>query len=319
MPLTYPNDATFNVNNFSVIASTQYDNTGTNTEFVLPLSVSSLGQILPYADGILQDFVSYDLDAFNGLNYSNVVFNNPLFASNLTIKVITVPDSFFTNITVPITAVLDYSNTVPVTVRSNTYIVDGIRTTFALPVVSNGNSKDNIIVTRNGVNQDQTTFTFPSASLNIYGIDMLSPPLIDEILELRIFDGGSNKYTRKTSIADRKADKGYSYTSEPQVKTTSFIAGYEKRRLITRRLKRKWTFGYTNITGIEKEAIEYFYRAVNGTFQSFSFDLSHLNYSGLATVVFDSSPQFTSVLSASATDLSQNFYTVGMVFREVDD
>ena len=108
------------------------------------------------------------------------------------------------------------------------------------------------------------------------------------------------------------------FRSEPEVKSTKFIAGYEKRRLITRRLKRKWEFSYTNINGIEKEAIETFYRERSGTFEAFSFDLSHLNEQGLVTVVFDSGPKITNVLSGSPNDLTQNFYTVNMVFREVD-
>ena len=43
-----------------------------------------------------------------------------------------------------------------------------------------------------------------------------------------------------------------------------------------------------------------------------------LNEQGLVTVVFDSGPKITNVLSGSPNDLTQNFYTVNMVFREVD-
>lgn len=319
MVAVYPNDAIYNVSNFSTIASTQYNNTNTQTEFVLPASVTAVGQILPYSDGILQDASTYDLSSYNGTNYSNVVFTGPLYASNLTLKVVSVPSSFFVWETYLSTAVTTYSNTTPVTIRSNVYLVDGTRTTFALPLISNTTNKDAIIVARSGVTQSQNEFTFPSATLNIYGIDLLEAPLTNEIVEIRVFDSGTQKYVRRSGLNGRKADKGYSYTREADVKTTKFIAGYEKRRLNTRRLRRKWSFSYNNINGIDKEAIDSFYLSRNGTYESFSFDLTHLNESGLATVVFDAPPQITNVLAASANDLAKNYYNVTMQFREVDD
>jgi hypothetical protein len=319
MVATYPTDAVFNVNSFSTIGSVQYNNTNTTTEFILPTSITNIGQVLPFADGVLQDATTYTLTAYNGISYSNIAFNAPLYTSNLTLKTISVPNYFYINQLGLSTALLTFSNTAPVTIRSNTYVVDGIRTTFPLPLLANGSNKDNILVTRNGVNQDQTQFTYPSATLNIYGIDMLVAPLAEEVVEVRYFDSGTNRYTRRTSMASRKADKGFSYTREAEVKTSKFIAGYEKRRLVTRRLKRKWNFNYTNINGIEKEAIEAFYRDRNGPYEAFSFDLSHLNEQGLVTVIFDSPPQVTNVLSGSPNDLTQNFYNVTMNFREVDD
>lgn len=319
MVSTYPQDATFNVNNFTTVASVQYNNTLATTEFILPTSVTGDGQILPFADGVLQDATTYNVGTPIGTSYSNVIFNSPLYASNLTIKVISVPNYFYVNQFSLNTALLDYSNTTPVTIRGNTYVTDGIRTTFALPLVSNSSSKDTILISRNGVQQSSGDFTFPSATLGIYGVDLLDAPHSEEVLEIRVFDSGSNKYTRKTSMASRKADKGFSYTREPAVKINKFIAGYEKRRLITRRLQRKWDITYTNINGIEKEAIEMFYQARSGTYEAFSFDLSHLNENGLATVRFDSAPKITNVLSGSTNDMTQNFYTVSMTLQEVND
>lgn len=319
MTATYPTDAVFNVNSFSTVGSVQYNSTGATTEFILPSSVTNVGQILPFADGVLQDATTYSLTTFNGVTYSNVAFNSPLYASNLTIKTISVPSYFYINQLSLATALLDFSNTTPVTIRGNTYVVNSSRTTFPLPLLANGSNKDNILVIRNGVAQSQDQFTYPSSTLGIYGVDLLDAPLNDEVLEIRYFDSGTNRYTRRTSMASRKADKGFSYSREAEVKTSKFIAGYEKRRLVTRRLKRKWNFQYTNINGIEKEAIEAFYRDRNGPFEAFSFDLSHLNEQGLVTVIFDTPPQVTNVLSGSPNDLTQNFYNVTMVFREVDD
>ena len=319
MVATYPTDAVYNVNNFSTVASTQYNNTNTQTEFVLPTAVTAVGQILPYSDGVLQDASTYDLGNYSGITYSNIVFSGALWASNLTLKVVSVPSSFFVWENYLTTAVTTYSNTVPVTIRSNVYLVNGIRTIFALPVLSNSTNKDSIIVARSGVTQSQSEFTFPSATLGIYGIDMIEAPKSDEVLEIRVFDSGIQKYVRRAGLGGRKADKGYSYTREADVKTTKFIAGYEKRRLNTRRLRRKWNFTYTNINGLDKEAIDSFYLSRNGTYESFSFDLSHINESGLATVVFDTPPQITNVLAASASDFTQNYFNVTMQFREVDD
>ncbi len=319
MTAVYPRDAVFNVNNFSTIASVQYNGTGSTTEFILPVPAMSVGQVLAFADGVVQDSTIYDLTEHNGINYSNVEFGTPLYASNLTIKVISVPNWFYVNDKALTVSLVSYSNSTPVTIRSNTYVVDGVQTTFALPITSNTSNKDSIFVVRNGVQQSATDFTFPSATLNIYGVDLLDPPLTNEIMEIRVFDSGENKYVRKTSIASRKVDKGFSTNRESAVRRIAFIAGYEKRRLITRRMKRIWNFSYTNITGIEKEAIEAFYLARSGDFESFSFDLSHLNEQGFVTVRFDQPITITNVLSASQDDLMQNFYNVTVSLKEVDD
>jgi hypothetical protein len=319
MVAVYPTDAIYNVTNFSTVASVQYNNTNSQTEFVLPTTVTAVGQILPYSDGVLQDATTYDLGAYNGTTYSNIVFAGALYASNLTLKVISVPSSFFIWEEHITTAVATFSNTTPTTIRSNVYLVNGIRTTFALPAVSNTSNKDAIIAVRSGVTQSQSDFTFPSATLGIYGIDFLEAPLANETVEIRVFDTGARKYVRKTGLGNRKADRGYSYSRTDDVNVTKFIAGYEKRRLNSRRLKRKWNFGYTNINGMDKEAIDSFYRDRNGSYESFSFDLDHINESGLATVVFESPPQITNVIAASPSDLTQNYYNVTIVLREVDD
>jgi hypothetical protein len=319
MTAVYPTDAVFNVNNFSVTGSVQYNNTGSTTEFILPTSITGVAQLLPFADGVLQDATTYSLSTFNGVSYSNVIFDSSLYAANLTLKTISVPSYFYVLQSALVTAVLDYNNTVPVTIRGNTYVVNGTRTTFALPLVSNVTSKDAIIIARNGITQSQDTFTFPSSTLNIYGVDLAEAPLAEETVEIRVFDSGTKRYTRKTSMADRKVDRGYSYTRESDVKVNKFIAGYEKRKLFSRRLRRKWNLSYTSISGVEKEAIDNFYIARSGMYEAFSFDLSHLNESGFATVVFDAPPQITNLISGTSYDLTQSYFNVTMVLREVDD
>ena len=75
---------------------------------------------------------------------------------------------------------------------------------------------------------------------------------------------------------------------------------------------------YTNITGVERTAIENFYNARSGTFESFSFDLSHLNESGTISARFDGDLSITQVLS-SGLSLTENIYSVGFKLKETYD
>ena len=104
----------------------------------------------------------------------------------------------------------------------------------------------------------------------------------------------------EVSLADRKPDKGI--TAERIFDTISFNsqAGYEKRRLRSRRSKRNYSINYTNITGVEKSAIENFYNARSGEFEAFTFDLSHINESGNITTRFDGPLSITQVLSTGS-------------------
>ena len=123
---------------------------------------------------------------------------------------------------------------------------------------------------------------------------------------------------RFTSMIDRKPDKGFSTGEQFDVTTFTSQAGYEKRRLKSRRSKRNYSLNYTNITGIEKTAIEEFYRSRSGTFEAFTFDLSHINDSGTINARFDGSLNTTQVLSRG-TALVDNFYTMTFNLKEVFD
>ena len=70
--------------------------------------------------------------------------------------------------------------------------------------------------------------------------------------------------------------------------------------------------------GIGKRAIDEFYTARSGEFESFTFDLGHINESGTATVRFDGPLNVTQVLGASA-NLRDNFYTVSFKLQETFD
>jgi hypothetical protein len=121
-----------------------------------------------------------------------------------------------------------------------------------------------------------------------------------------------------TSMADRRPDRGYATQQEYNTIIFESESGYEKRRLRSRRAKRSYDLKYTNITGLEKYAIERFYAERSGTFESFYLDLSHLNEVGTVRVRFDGAVKVDHVLSAGS-NLLQNFYSVSFTLKETYD
>ncbi len=119
-------------------------------------------------------------------------------------------------------------------------------------------------------------------------------------LSIRVFDAEVSTLDRFNSMADRKPDKGFS--SQRKFDTISFESqsGYEKRRLRSRRSKRSYDLTYTNVTGIEKTAIENFYNARSGEFEAFTFDLTHLNEAGTITTRFEGPLTVNQVHSAGS-------------------
>ena len=140
----------------------------------------------------------------------------------------------------------------------------------------------------------------------------------DDTLSVRVFDSSVTVGDRFNSMADRKPDSGFSTSKKFEVSTFKSQAGYEKRRLKSRRGLRAYDLQYTNISGIERTAIENFYNARSGEFESFSFDLSHLNESGTISTRFDGDLQISQVLSAG-TSLTENFFTVSFKLQETYD
>ena len=137
-------------------------------------------------------------------------------------------------------------------------------------------------------------------------------------LSIRVFDGTVDTQDRFSSMADRKPDKGFSIDTTFDVATFSSQSGYEKRRLKSRRSKRQFQIQYSNLHGIGKRAIDDFYKARSGNFESFTFDLAHLSESGTATVRFEGPLKVQQVLSASS-NLRDNFFSVSFTLNEVFD
>jgi len=154
-----------------------------------------------------------------------------------------------------------------------------------------------------------------TTTATVIGGSPLGSIFSQDTLSVRVFDSSVTISDRFNSMADRKPDGGFGTEKVFDVTTFKSQAGYEKRRLNTRRPLRAYNLAYTNISGVERTAIENFYNARSGTFESFTFDLSHLNESGTITTRFDGALQINQVLS-SGPSLTENFYTVTFKLQE---
>ena len=118
-----------------------------------------------------------------------------------------------------------------------------------------------------------------------------------------------------TSMTDRRPDKNYSTQKAYSSIEFTSQAGYSKRRLRTRRPTRDYSLTYTNVNGLQKQAIENFYTARSGEFESFRLDLSHVGDEGSLIVRFDGSLSVRHVHSGESNVLN-NFYTVSFKLVE---
>lgn len=132
--------------------------------------------------------------------------------------------------------------------------------------------------------------------------------------------GAVGDFTTDTfsSMSDRKPDRGFSTKRAYDVINFVSEAGYERRSLRTRRPKRTFDLEYTNIDGLVKQAIENFYNARSGSFESFTLNLEHLGMSGSATVRFDGDLGIQQVKSGSSNVL-QDIYSVSFTLKETFD
>lgn len=171
-------------------------------------------------------------------------------------------------------------------------------------------------VNSNPVYDFDSSFTVPRTALT-----KIYRPLSNvDSLTIRSFGGTVETFDRFTSMADRKPDRGFQTSTEFDTIEFTSQAGYEKRRLRSRRSKRDFDLSYTNISGVEKTAIEQFYRARSGSFETFTFDLTHINETGTIQARFDGPLSIQHVFSGAAnSSLENNFYTVTFKLKEVYD
>ena len=168
-----------------------------------------------------------------------------------------------------------------------------------------------------GASLQPVTNTHPDV-INVQSGAPLSSDVVADTLSIRVVTAAVQTQDRFTSMTDRRPDKGISSSRTFDVNTFASQAGYEKRRLRSRRSKRDYNLTYTAITGVEKTAIENFYTARSGEFESFSFDLSHINETGTITTRFNGPLSIEQTYSTGAL-LTENFYTVSFSLQEVFD
>jgi len=312
---TYPDDAVFDIEtSFSVIGTTQYTNTSTDVSFNLPSSVSFEGEIFAITDGVTQSTSSF----YVSNNNSTINFYIPPNAANLTIKTLSIPARFKKLVSETGTFSVTYSNNNPVTNNANNYLIDGVTTSWALPLNSTSTQKPSIFVFVNGVNQSDNSFVFPSSVLGDQGID-IDPPIpayANTFLDIRTINNSISFTDRCNSMADKKPDKGYTESRKFDVATFESQAGYEKRRLLSRRAKREYQLTYSVLSGVEKQALENFYNERSGTFEDFIFNLSHINEPGTVNVRFEGDLQFNHI-GSRGTNVQDQFYSVSIKLKEV--
>ena len=322
----YPDDAVISANAFATLngGTAVYNNTSSNTVFPLPITVSYVGEVLVTVGGILQTVDSYYLSNNNG----SISFYAAPDATEMVIRCIDLPARFRKLRSAPTLEVyhVKYSNTAFTTVGSNSYILNGVQLSFPIPEVSLGQTieANAMFVTISGVMQDQSNYTYPSSVLGLNGIDFDEAPgrsvnnnssFIDTVLEIRTFVTESVFTTRFTDMRDRKPNNGFMVTNQFNVSKYSTQVGYEKRRLLSRRQKRSYQLTYTAVSGIEKEAVENFYRGRSGEYETFTFDLTHINDTGTVRTRFNGPLEIQQVIS-SGTSLTQNFYNIRFNLQE---
>jgi hypothetical protein len=320
---TYPDDATVSLTAFGTVGLKTYNSTGGTVEFPLPSTVSFAGEVIVTIDGVIQDVSSYYLSNSGG----SVTFIAAPNATELVFRTIDLPPRFRITRSYPAVYYAHYSNTSATIIDSNTYLLNGVATTFSLPTTALGkfgeNYANSIFVTLSGVLQNQDAFTYPSATLGLNGIDLPEAPALatggedvaNATLEVRTLIPQVDSTGRFADMRDRKPSNGFTMDREFSTKKYESQAGYEKRRLMSRRSRRTFELTYTNISGVEKQAIEDFYIARNGEFETFTFDLDHINSAGTVRTRFDGPIQIEQVISAGSA-LTQNFYSVKITLRE---
>lgn len=313
--VTYPTDAVFDLqNSFSVVGSVTYSSTASETTFNLATPANFIGEVFAISDGITQATTSYYLSN----NNSTINFYAAPNSSNLTLKTISIPSRFQKVRDIDATYVVTYSNSAAVAVNGNSYIINGEQTSWSLPVGASVSSKGPIFVYVNGVAQSTDSYTFPSATLDTQGIDIdpAIPGLANAVLEIKTINNQVVFTDRCNSMADKYPDKGFQESKQFDVSTFESQAGYEKRRLLSRRAKRDYTLTYTAISGVEKQALENFYNERSGTFEDFDFDLTHINQIGTVRVRFDNDLQYQH-LGSRGTALKDQYYKVQIKLKEV--
>jgi hypothetical protein len=84
---------------------------------------------------------------------------------------------------------------------------------------------------------------------------------------------------------------------------------------MSRRAKRSFQLSYGAISGVERQAIENFYYARNGEYETFTFDLTHINQTGTVRVRFNGPLDIQQIISKGTT-ATDSFYNVKFNLQE---
>ncbi len=166
---TYPDDATISIESFSVVAETNFTNTGSSTTtFALGAAASFTGEVIAIVDGITQATDSYTINSAG----DELTFLAAPNASNLTLKVVSVPNRFRVNRTIDQARAVNYSNSSATVVNGNTFLINANTESFALPQGASTTTTDELFVYVSGVFQEPTAYTYPSVVYGNDGIDI---------------------------------------------------------------------------------------------------------------------------------------------------
>ena len=166
---TYPDDASISIESFPVVSEVIFTNTGASTTaFTLDSAATFTGEVIAIADGITQATDSYTINA----DGDQITFLTAPNASNLTLKVVSIPSRFRVNRTIDRARAVNYSNSSATVVNSNTFLINSNTESFALPAGANATTADELLVYVSGVYQEPTAYTYPSVVYGQSGIDI---------------------------------------------------------------------------------------------------------------------------------------------------
>jgi hypothetical protein len=123
-------------------------------------------------------------------------------------------------------------------------------------------------------------------------------------------------YPDDANLSGRKPDKNFSLKKKYSATVFESESGYEKRQLKSRRPKRTIELSYTKVSSSIKNGIEDFYDNRSGEFESFYFDLAHLNETGIIRTRFKGELDIETIHSIGSED---NFYNVKFTLQETYD
>ena len=124
------------------------------------------------------------------------------------------------------------------------------------------------------------------------------------------YSEGPTTYT----MSNKRPDRNFSINETFNNATFTSQNGYQRTRAISRRSKRQFQVKYTNISGAYKQALENFYRARGGDYDSFEFDLSYIGLSGSIQVRFNNDFSVSEVLTT--TSIVTSVYNVSFTLTE---